>query len=47
MARKTELRQPLLGPSVGQFGPRVVSACVLAEGIADDEKQIRYKQASK
>ena len=46
MARKDELRQPLLRASVGQLGPRVVSACILAEGIADDEKEKRYKQVS-
>ncbi|KAG7671456.1 hypothetical protein Ndes2526B_g09383 [Nannochloris sp. 'desiccata'] len=49
MDPEDESRVSLLPTNAGgrTFGPRAVSACVLAEGINDDEKQKRYQKTQR
>jgi zinc transporter 2 len=49
MDRDEEIRVSLLPNTVGgtSFGPRAVSACVLAEGINDADRQKRYERTQR
>jgi zinc transporter 2 len=49
MDPEDELRVSLLPTNVGggTFGPRAVSACVLAEGINNEDKQKRYQKTQR